>query len=400
MQNMAAYRDYRDFWNGDIDRVLAEEMKRAFPSSEQHPYCIHTEVLTMFMDRTSGVDRLRCQGSKLHSAGDAGERILEAIEIARMTRFSALALGYEAGEVRLDVVYGDQIATEPEIISRLSDAQEVRIAIDSETSNLYEREEDQWRHSIERRDSAGRATKIPLMMHQALPVLMLYSCRSRPSVVIPSPNTVLLKAQLELDVIATDIERQRYYSPAQMWMNSQDGVGDNRFSVIRRSPEFFLMLDTQESAGALDTGLRLKEQTEYLELKLKTLAVSNGLSPTTFLPSRAETGAAKSAEYVDNTAVRRRNYYYTLRQVEKIRSWFDSLDVEIEIEVPPFYTPLYGDPLQVAQALNLRWQIGIDSPIEYVMQERGSTLDEAKKIVAINQGTWEKYGPDKRGGSE
>lgn len=386
--DLVAYGYYRRFWQGTGQDVIRGEMASRYPESTRAGMLpVHIEILTRFAEATAGTDGVSVVGGDW--AEDPAPRILEAIDVARMCGFAALCLGWSGGRPRLDVAWGDQVQVSPDTVRTLEQASKVTILNDNGVRTEYTATPGGW--------ELGIATDIgstPLAIYPRLPVLALYHGRSRADTAIPQPRRVLLDQQISIDMVATDIEDQRANSPTQLAVTGQDNTSRQGFhGSVNRGPRFIMELEQGEDIKAIPSSLNLSAQVDYLETLLQILAVTAGLSPTTFLPSRAETGAAKAEESAENTKVRRRNHKDAVAQATIISDWLSAvLGQPVAVTVPPFVVPSSGDPLQTASALDLRWRMGIDSPIEQVIAERGLTQEEAVRFVARNQASYRVFG--------
>jgi hypothetical protein len=386
--NGLLYRDYRAYWQGHADNQVRANLTARYPESGAYMTPVHYEILGRFIEATCGASEVTVSGAT-QWAEPPEPRIVEAVEVARMTGCSFLAVGWSEGKPRLDVVWGDQITVTPDTARSLDSAVSVAIVGESGQGVSYLREGNTWTLRVDQ--GLGM---VPMQSFEALPVMAIYEGRSRPDFAVPDPRTTLLRQQECLDAIATDIEHQRANSPTQLAIKGQDTADTgNRFSVLRRGPEWVLSLQQGEDLQTVPTSLNLQAQVEYLESHLRSLAVMAGLSPTTFLPSRAETGAAKAEEGAENLKVRLRNHQFAVAQARQVEQWLTAcLPQPVAVTVPAFQIPSFGDPLQTAQALELRWKMGIDSPVEQAMRERGLTEEQALEFVRRNQSSYRVFG--------
>lgn len=228
-----------------------------------------------------------------------------------------------------------------------------------------------------------------------IPVFPMY--RDGTGVLQPKPDRTLLDIHLSVVLMLTDTDFRRKYRTAILYRKSQM-VEENKSSGgadIEASPDAVAELGDQDTLGIVESGIKSREDLEYIENYLRLSAKLLKLPPELFITdTRAETGAAKGWDYRPLMELQQRDRQeadeWLSSFLTEVRPVLEAegivkLGEQVSAETVPSKLPMPADPLQYALGIEKLMELGMTSAVREMSMREGVGFAQAKKLIRYNQ---------------
>jgi len=390
------WRELREFWygrpSGPMDRTFALLYPQAWAAGRIHPTSIN--ILRRFADETAPAlvepPEVLGKPGAIEWLWQQYETLNDAWQIRRIGCASWLHFAVRRGRPELELVLGDQLVpdADPADKRNLQSCRQLGLTVDG---GLY----------VYSRSPSG-AVQARTLKHNELETAAAYPFRStsypllgfyRDSVdrVVPLLDTDALEGQRTANVQLTDAEHHRRYLPGQPWLRS-DQRERNEVEAMPTDPAVLLHLEPGEDYGIQAPGGDLDKQLEHMGGTLRLRCLFAGLSPETFDPhSRAETGAAKAADFAPNYRTAVRDWFECSRAMRRFVAWVSPFLEQCGVDPAGLAVlpreprpPADADPQAREQARQARQDLGLETSREQVQAERRVPPALAREIVEVN----------------
>ena len=227
-----------------------------------------------------------------------------------------------------------------------------------------------------------------------VPIVPMY--RDDFGTLTPSCDRTLLDLHIVTALQLSDIEYRRMYRTNQMWRKSMMS-SENKSkggSDIQGGADAVMELEENDSVGLLESGLKPKEDLEYVENNLRLGAKTMKLPPELFITtSRAETGAAKSWDYrplleaqqLDRESADEwmESFLIIIRPILEAEKIVSSTD-KISARTVSSKLPLPADLLQYALGVEKMMSLGLTSSVREISLREGVGYAAADQIMGYN----------------